>query len=159
MGKICDPPTFSGGQCNGILYNVFVESLLRSQDSQDRFAGTNYGDISGGGGVKGYMAPISYGYEVSADRKTINIWVQEKRYRDSIVQSVNGVGGAPLSLDSFWRITKVERQDKLPDTCGNLPSNCRCSNDSCRVDCSSAPDGFCCIDHSLTDRLLQVLQN
>lgn len=36
---------------------------------------------------------------------------------------------------------------------------CRCSDDSCRVDCVTSPDGFCCIDHSLTDRLLQVLQN
>ena len=32
-----------------------------------------------------------------------------------------------------------------------------CSYDSCRVDCASQPDGFCCIDHSKTDRLLQVL--
>lgn len=33
----------------------------------------------------------------------------------------------------------------------------KCSTDSCRVDCATSPDGFCCIDHSLTDRLLQVL--
>ena len=34
-----------------------------------------------------------------------------------------------------------------------------CSDDSCRIDCASDPDGFCCIDHSLTDRLLQQLRN
>lgn len=38
-------------------------------------------------------------------------------------------------------------------------NNCQCTPDSCRVDCSTAPDGFCCIDHSLTDRLLQILKN
>ena len=35
---------------------------------------------------------------------------------------------------------------------------CGCPPDSCRVDCATAPDGFCCIDHSLTNRLLQTLQ-
>lgn len=37
--------------------------------------------------------------------------------------------------------------------------NCRCSDDSCRVDCITQPDGFCCVDHSVTNRLIQVLQN
>lgn len=37
--------------------------------------------------------------------------------------------------------------------------NCRCTSDSCRVDCANAPDGFCCIDHSFTDRLLQIIRN
>lgn len=32
-----------------------------------------------------------------------------------------------------------------------------CSADSCRVDCATSADGFCCIDHSATNRLLQVL--
>jgi len=34
-----------------------------------------------------------------------------------------------------------------------------CTSDSCRVDCAGQPDGFCCIDHSLSNRLLQVLAN
>lgn len=34
-----------------------------------------------------------------------------------------------------------------------------CDPDSCKVDCPNIEDGFCCINHSLTDRLLQVLQN
>ena len=37
-------------------------------------------------------------------------------------------------------------------------SDCYCSDDSCRVDCATAPDGFCCIDHAVTNRLLQTLQ-
>jgi hypothetical protein len=57
-------------------------------------------------------------------------------------------------------IYRVIRYDGQPDTGGDPPgTNCRCSEDSCRVNCAIAPDGFCCIDHSLTDRLLQVLQN
>ena len=42
-----------------------------------------------------------------------------------------------------------------------IESNCgtpSCSTDSCRVDCATAPDGFCCIDHAVTNRLLQTLQ-
>jgi hypothetical protein len=34
-----------------------------------------------------------------------------------------------------------------------------CPPDSCSVDCPDSPNGVCCIPHSLTDRLLQVLQN
>ncbi|WP_055074416.1 hypothetical protein [Pseudanabaena sp. 'Roaring Creek'] len=34
---------------------------------------------------------------------------------------------------------------------------CGCSYDSCQVNCASDPDGFCCIEHSTTNRLLQVL--
>ena len=33
-----------------------------------------------------------------------------------------------------------------------------CSTDSCRVDCAGAPDGFCCIDHAFSDRLLQKIR-
>ena len=33
-----------------------------------------------------------------------------------------------------------------------------CTPDYCRVDCAGAPDGFCCIDHAVTNRLLQTLQ-
>jgi hypothetical protein len=36
---------------------------------------------------------------------------------------------------------------------------CSCELNQCRIDCPSSPDGFCCIDHALTDRLLQTLQN
>lgn len=34
-----------------------------------------------------------------------------------------------------------------------------CSADSCRVGCVGAPDGFCCIDHSLTNRLLAQIRS
>jgi hypothetical protein len=35
----------------------------------------------------------------------------------------------------------------------------KCAPDSCRVDCAGAPDGFCCIDNSFTDRLLQIIKS
>jgi len=34
-----------------------------------------------------------------------------------------------------------------------------CAPNFCKVVCPGVEDGFCCIDRSLTDRLLQVLQN
>ena len=34
----------------------------------------------------------------------------------------------------------------------------RCSYNSCRVDCNLSEDGFCCIDHSTSNRLLEVLE-
>jgi len=34
-----------------------------------------------------------------------------------------------------------------------------CPPNSCRIDCASAPNGFCCIDNSFTDRLLQIIKN
>ena len=44
---------------------------------------------------------------------------------------------------------------------GQLPTitlvNCGCPEGFCQVTCANAPSGFCCIAHSLTDRLLQVL--
>ena len=39
-----------------------------------------------------------------------------------------------------------------------VPKCLDCTPDSCRVDCATAPDGFCCIDHAVTNRLLQTLQ-
>jgi hypothetical protein len=54
----------------------------------------------------------------------------------------------------------------LPGACGTSQSSvpyifsfCGGGGSVCKIDCSTAPDGFCCIDHSLTDRLLQQLQN
>ena len=34
-----------------------------------------------------------------------------------------------------------------------------CPANSCRVNCVGAPNGFCCVANSLSDRLLQILQN
>lgn len=48
---------------------------------------------------------------------------------------------------TFYRFNDAGREDY----------SCSCTPDSCRIDCASAPDGFCCIDNSFTDRLLQVL--
>jgi hypothetical protein len=33
----------------------------------------------------------------------------------------------------------------------------KCSSDSCRVDCAGSADGYCCIDHKITNRLIQVI--
>jgi hypothetical protein len=73
---------------------------------------------------------------------------------------IGSSGVAPLT-DSNWlfqqaaqfpgtlRIYKIVRED------GKMSA--KCTPDSCRVDCATALDGFCCIDHSLTNRLGEVL--
>ena len=33
-----------------------------------------------------------------------------------------------------------------------------CASGFCKIDCPSSPDGFCCMSHSLTNQLLQLLQ-
>jgi hypothetical protein len=76
-------------------------------------------------------------------------------------KTVVGAGGAAPLTDSNWlfqqaaqfpgtlRIYKIVRED------GKMSA--KCTPDSCRVDCATALDGFCCIDHSLTNRLGEVL--
>jgi hypothetical protein len=61
---------------------------------------------------------------------------------------------------SFSRIIKAK--SKPPTSTApyqDILYECECPPNSCQVDCPNTPDGFCCIPHSLTDRLLQVLHN
>jgi hypothetical protein len=59
-----------------------------------------------------------------------------------------------------WRIIKSKSKPAASLTpYADLLGECECPPDTCQVDCQSAPSGFCCIPHALTDRLLQVLQN
>lgn len=59
----------------------------------------------------------------------------------------------PSGISTIANVSIIKNYDISGDGCA------ACSDDSCRVDCIGQPDGFCCIDHSLTDRLLQVLAN
>ena len=66
----------------------------------------------------------------------------------------NGLNIYPLDI----RCIDARGTPVQPVTPPPSPRKCWCSNDSCKVDCATAPDGFCCIDHSLTNQLLQTLQ-
>lgn len=161
MGKICDPPLFTGGQCSNISYRIRGRSRQIFKDTIylyfefRSFIDSDF-DYS-------YTGPILNVYiELATGRFNIPeptgywIWIQtnEGLYRRDV-----GVYN-PIITDAYFLSLEVVRLDGQPDNCGNpLGTNCRCSDDSCRVDCESSPDGFCCIDHSLTDRLLQVLES
>lgn len=155
MGKICDPPPFRGGQTAGVEY--FVGYSIKGD-------GSVYNDILGRGNwnngidsyyqgtVGSYNAPIVIG-PISSFTGVLGGF-----------QLVSGSGTAfiPFRFGETPALLeiKIGRVDAQLDLGGDPPpKNCRCTDDSCRVDCSSAPDGFCCIDHSLTNRLLQIIQN
>lgn len=65
----------------------------------------------------------------------------------------------------YTRYTLPSYSGFVMDGWSSMPTlekrNCgfKCTEDSCRVDCATSPDGFCCIDHSVTNRLLQVFSS
>ena len=162
MGKICDPPSFTGGQCavsykirgylrrNSIAFGnqtfgwfdnisecpVPLSRLFSSLNINNGFGGTAFVLNAGSGGRMAFYNRLGVEQFSAGD-----------------------ISGGLISPMTFTLIS-LTRQDRKLDNCGDPPStNCRCSDDSCRVDCAAAPDGFCCIDNSFTDRLLQQLKN
>lgn len=143
MGKICDPPPFKGGQLVGVAYSPVWQSS------------SNPTDIRAAGGFTGAIS----GIEVFLDPNPPYAGWLARAFTSSGIQ-VTGTSHSIFSSADKPILFDLRRSDGQPDTGGDPPSaNCRCSEDSCRVDCASAPNGFCCIDHAFTDRLLQVLQN
>jgi hypothetical protein len=160
VGKICDPPPFTGGQCpvryfldidvhsydqyNGAYYgvrrhrNIDVFGPLDNLEVFDK--GKRLDNRIRNGVVLGWFDVPTYGYTIPYIHPTIwDFW-------------------AGISVS--FSIISIRRRDNQLDNCGDPPpTNCRCTPDSCRVDCATAPDGFCCIDHAVTNRLLQTLQN
>jgi len=51
-------------------------------------------------------------------------------------------------------MSKVECWKRINGVC---VKQVKCGVNSCRIDCISETDGFCCIENTLTNRLLQVL--
>lgn len=151
MPKICDPPPFTGGQLPNINYWVTFEIYTDIYGYPFRYLSTNTLQLQGkilGGGHRRRDAP-PYMYDAIL-----------------IFTDVHPTGYSFTELGWWYRadlrteviITNISRVDGQADSPINPPStNCYCSNDSCRVDCASSPNGFCCIDHSVTNRLLQVL--
>lgn len=139
MGKICDPPPFTGGQSEGVVYDVMVS--WESYPTWARIA--PYRDVT-------VIGPV-YAIEPFENEDSAN----GVRIRSS--GGVNRIAGN-VNYSRNYQAYLI-RADGQPDTGGDPPSaNCRCSDDSCRVDCAGAPDGFCCIDHSFTDALLQRIK-
>ena len=79
----------------------------------------------------------------------------DRVYIGGLTNSCNWVALHVPGQSSLVSPSIIKNFDIEPVFCGGAI----CSQDSCRVDCAIAPDGFCCIDHLLTDRLLQVLAN
>ena len=82
------------------------------------------------------------------------LWTQHLAYSYNCgANPVQGIrlyrNGVLWSLSPFEPVRNLSFSYELFDSI--------CSSDSCRIDCGSSPDGFCCIDHAVTNRLLQVL--
>lgn len=159
MGKICDPPSFTGGQSAGVIYKIAI-SWYRTSWQQEVFA------VFGGENGSGAPSPPA---DSTIRNAGISVFgaisgISNRVYLGGDIWRVT-IGGATVQFyvvdkGSDFRIYKILRADGQPDIGGDPPpTNCRCTPDSCRVDCAGAPDGFCCIDHALTNRLLLTLQN
>jgi hypothetical protein len=155
MGKICDPPLFKGGQSSGIRYWVGAQFFSNTGVPYPGFTYkgmTNLREIRAFGKIYGIRKKFLRSNINSED--TVDWIVDSEQGEVTLLGSVGG------NQAFTGRIAYIERVDSLADTGGDPPpTNCRCTLDSCRVDCVGQPNGFCCIDHSITNRLLQVLQN
>lgn len=159
MGKICDPPPFRGGQCVGKVYAI--EYKITFENGQVRYHNDESPSLvslpSNCASYTNRVGPITGNISVIWNPSGFGGFNQGKIYLDGVYSTyffpLDGKNTASVVLNKVTPCSGV-------DNCGDLPStNCRCSDDSCRVDCASAPDGFCCIDNSLTDRLLQLIKN
>ena len=159
MGKICDPPPFNGGQCVGVGYYVelkcyYINGEIRYavDENVSKIPNTRWGYVGATGPIKNVSIKYDYQwYGVALTKIYINGFYATYVFP---ISSVN-----PNIYCYRAEIYRVQRKDWGLDNCGDPPNtNCRCTPDSCRVDCATAPDGFCCIDHAVTNRLLQTLQ-
>ena len=171
MPKICDPPTFIGGQMLNIRYSLVFR---RSGGGANRFiaSAANGGQGAAWSTQSQALANVSGAGFSGVIRGVINT-----ETIGTIIFFALGVGNNETTTFSFptdsgfvfggisnqpytYTFVGAFRRDRLPDTGGSPPpTNCRCSQDSCRIECVGSTDGFCCIDHSLSNRLLQVLAN
>lgn len=157
MGKICDPSPFTGGQSLGVRYRFrFTRTIIRSPRGD---VGTVYEEdrVDIDNTVFGIVTGIEIG--------VFNNYSNFRVFHANGVKLANH--GSGLNYYDYYGITEYSytnivftRSDNLTDTGGNPnQTNCRCSDDSCRVECIGQPDGFCCINHSVTNQLLSVLAN
>ena len=157
MGKICDPPLFRGGQMLGIEYGrTCIQTVVSSPfggNGTSRFL--RRADLNLDSGV---ITRIEFG--IFNNMSTFRI------YGGGGIRVFDTGGGdydATRFGGTFYAYSDIRftpTNVNVIDTGGDPPpTNCRCTPDSCRVDCASAPDGFCCIDNSFTDRLLQIIKN
>lgn len=158
MGKICDPPPFSGGQCAERGYFVRYQWRQFALDGSV-IIGWTQAQQQGLGAI-GRVYTVNYD-DTGSNTPTTGIGVIFTTYahRPAPIKVLTLHGFQVRNAILEIRNISVTPMDGLIDNCGDPPGvNCRCTPDSCRVDCATAPDGFCCIDHSLTNRLLQTLQ-
>jgi len=159
MGKICDPPPFSGGQCP-VAYLVDIDVAAFNANGDPLFAPIKHRDILVFGpldNIRVFQNGMTFQGRV---RNGVRLgWFDVPTYGYSVEQFFQShFTFFPGVFVQFSNLS-FRRTDSQFDNCGDPPPiNCRCSEDSCRVDCATAPDGFCCIDHSLTNQLLQTLQ-
>ena len=171
MPKICDPPTFIGGQMLNVGYSIVFR---RSGGGANRFiASASNGGQGGawltqaqalanvsGAGFRGLIRGILAITIISGD-PNFTVGIGNNEITNVALPANSGFVFGGISNEPYtYTFVGAFRRDGLADTGGDPPpTNCRCSQDSCRIECVGSTDGFCCIDHSLSNRLLQVLAN
>ncbi len=101
----------------------------------------------------------------------------EDQHLEGLAVAINGVPKAVMYLDGQGGVLPVfmdrMAKNQLPDSYQRQdymfpcppepqpeppPPPTDCKADACRVDCADAPNGFCCIPHSLIARLSKSLR-
>ena len=153
MGKICDPPSFTGGQCF-TSYSLPFRATRIGQGTVFVLLAFDY--IRNTTLFRGPIQEIGIPYDNGFG------WNFLVTTRDGTFEAQTRFASPsnnPNTNLSRWSQPVLQPLNGSPNNCGDPPpTNCRCTPDSCRVDCATAPNGFCCIDHAVTNRLLQTLQ-
>ncbi len=145
MGKICSEYRYFGAY-------VYHYSVYGGQQQYD----VSFNDFEGLFHAPNGVTGDSNSTELSSSKTVFECrqyGISSVRYVPIQMKPI--VGTNLLNCDNEVGILSFVSYSRI----GSICLQKGCSIDSCRIDCDTAPDGFCCIDHSFTDRLLQVLQN
>jgi hypothetical protein len=166
MGKICDPPSFTGGQC-ATQYELIWEATCVRPSGQTGTPpiGTNsryksYDMTYGKWYFPGPITSISPAYEYDDNGYGNWNWVFDISCANGAITRGSTIFATPENSNrnkNLWSQPRLISVLGSPNNCGDPPGGCRCSDDSCRVDCSTAPDGFCCIDHKIANAIASLL--
>lgn len=102
--------------------------------------------------------------EVSFSLSNCNIDINWCNIRHNTQRIISNTG---REIDCFyhtsisWRIIKARTRPpiNLSGVKFNTDTTCECPPNHCEIPCANSQNGFCCIPHSLNDRLLQIIKS
>jgi hypothetical protein len=95
---------------------------------------------------------IQRGYDGSVDSQG-NLQSVYQTYTIPVYSSIDG--------GRTWQPVAAVALGSVPEFCTLFPKHPLCSScgaDDCQIDCADAPNGFCCLPHTLIDRLSKSLR-